>query len=123
MIRSVDITVFADYAARAASGNFLKVPLFIGSNENEGDIFIIAQELLTLGFAPPVVTQLLSDAVTQASICLSLPVPLVSLLPGRHSLVVLATRRVIVLELESRRGDTNIKVSATHDICLSSSLH
>jgi hypothetical protein len=63
-----DITVFADYAARAASGNFLKAPLFIGSNENEGDIYIIAQELLTLGVAPPVVTQLLSDVVTQASV-------------------------------------------------------
>ena len=123
MIHSADITIFADYATRAASGNFLKAPLFTGSNQNEGDIFVVGQELLTTGFAPPVITQLLSDAATQASICLSLSVPLVGLLPQRYSLVVLARQLLIGLDLESRRGDTSIKVSTTLGTCLSPSLY
>ena len=59
--------MFADYETRAASGNFLKVPLFIGTTQNEGDIFIVAQEEVSLGFTVPVVTQTLSDYLTQAS--------------------------------------------------------
>ena len=41
--------------------------MFIGTTQNEGDIFIVAQEEVSLGLTVPVVTQVLSDYVTQAS--------------------------------------------------------
>jgi hypothetical protein len=62
-----DITIHADYSARAAAGNFLKAPMLTGTTANEGDIFVVAQELLTLGYTIPVVTQVISDSLTQAS--------------------------------------------------------
>jgi len=62
----LDITIFSDTAARAAAGNFLKVPLLVGSTQNEGDIFVVGAELLSpLGFAPPLVTELAADLETE----------------------------------------------------------
>lgn len=40
-----NITVFADYASRAAAGNFIKVPLLIGNTNNESSLFRILGEL------------------------------------------------------------------------------
>ncbi|KAF5322551.1 hypothetical protein D9619_001575 [Psilocybe cf. subviscida] len=60
-----NITIFADTAARASAGKFLKVPLLSGSNLNEGDIFVVAEELLTLGDAPPGITQTDADRLTE----------------------------------------------------------
>lgn len=60
-----DISFFADYPTRSAAGNFLQVPLLIGSTQNEGDIFVVGLEETTLGFTVPVITGLLSDVVTQ----------------------------------------------------------
>jgi hypothetical protein len=67
MINSPDITAPSDFNVRAGAGNFLKAPLLTGSTQNEGDIFIVAQEVVSLGFAVPVLTQLLSDILTLAS--------------------------------------------------------
>ncbi|TFK45027.1 carboxylesterase [Crucibulum laeve] len=53
-----DITVFSDTATRAATGNFLQVPMIGGSTAQEADIFVVVQELVTLGFTIPVVTEL-----------------------------------------------------------------
>jgi hypothetical protein len=64
MIFHLDITVFADVAQRAADGNFLRVPLLGGTVADEDDIFVLAQELLTLGVAVPAVTEMLSDVET-----------------------------------------------------------
>lgn len=48
-----------------AAGNFLKVPLLVGSTEHEGDIFVVGEELLSpLGFAQPLVTELSADLLT-----------------------------------------------------------
>jgi hypothetical protein len=60
-----DITIFADTAARASAGKFLKVPLLGGSNLNEGDIFVVGDELLTLGVAPIGITQTRSALLTE----------------------------------------------------------
>jgi len=61
-----NITNFGDVNTRAASGNFLKVPLLVGSTANEGDIFAVGAEVLSpLGFAPPFVTELTADLLTQ----------------------------------------------------------
>ncbi|XP_006461398.1 hypothetical protein AGABI2DRAFT_178570 [Agaricus bisporus var. bisporus H97] len=60
-----NITVFGDVASRVAAGNFLKVPLLVGSTEHEGDIFVVGEELLSpLGFAQPLVTELSADLLT-----------------------------------------------------------
>ncbi|KAJ3557787.1 hypothetical protein NP233_g11658 [Leucocoprinus birnbaumii] len=60
-----NITIFSDTAARAAAGNFLKVPLLVGSTQNEGDIFVVGAELLSpLASAPPFVTELAADLET-----------------------------------------------------------
>jgi len=67
MTALVDITIFSDLDARAAAGNFLRVPLLAGSNQHEGDIFIVSQQNSTLGFTVPVLTEILSDIYTQAS--------------------------------------------------------
>jgi len=62
----LDITIFSDTTARASAGKFLKVPLLVGSTQNEGDIFIVGAELLSsLGFAPPFVTELGADLQTE----------------------------------------------------------
>ncbi|PPR00078.1 hypothetical protein CVT24_008980 [Panaeolus cyanescens] len=60
-----NITIFTDTATRAANGNFLKVPVLGGTTANEGDIFVVAQQLLTTGFAIPTVTEILADIQTQ----------------------------------------------------------
>ena len=64
----VDITLFPDFRDRAAAGNFLRVPLLSGTTQHESDIIAVAQQELALGFAPPVVTELLSDLQTQVFI-------------------------------------------------------
>ncbi|KJA28776.1 hypothetical protein HYPSUDRAFT_196943 [Hypholoma sublateritium FD-334 SS-4] len=62
-----NITIFSDTLARAAAGNFLKVPLLGGSNLNEGDIFIVAAQLITTGVALPFITEVLADIMTQTT--------------------------------------------------------
>ena len=47
--------------------SFLNVPILSGTTANEGDIFVVEQEELSLGFVLLVVTQLLSDIMTLAS--------------------------------------------------------
>ncbi|KAF8161402.1 carboxylesterase [Crassisporium funariophilum] len=60
-----NITIFSDTNARAAAGNFLKVPVLGGSTLNEGDIFVVAAELVTSGVALPFITEVLADIMTQ----------------------------------------------------------
>ncbi|KAF5354809.1 hypothetical protein D9756_005707 [Leucocoprinus leucothites] len=61
-----NITIFRDAAARAAAGNFLKVPLLVGTTQHEGDLFVVGAALLSPpGFAPPLVTELASDLQTE----------------------------------------------------------
>ncbi|PPQ92423.1 hypothetical protein CVT25_008644 [Psilocybe cyanescens] len=63
-----NITIFSDITARAAAGNFLKVPVLGGSTLNEGDIFTVASELISPpGVALPFVTEVLSDIQTQTT--------------------------------------------------------
>ena len=59
------ITIFADTNARSAAGNFLRVPLLVGNTAQEGDIFVVASEQLSLGFDVPIVTQVAADALTE----------------------------------------------------------
>ncbi|KAF8963585.1 carboxylesterase [Flammula alnicola] len=59
-----DATIFADTPTRAANGSFLRVPLLGGTVANEDDIFMVAQELITVGFVIPVATELISDIIT-----------------------------------------------------------
>jgi hypothetical protein len=48
-----------------ASGDFLKVPLLVGSTQHEGDIMAVGSEMLSpLGYAPPFVTELFADLLT-----------------------------------------------------------
>lgn len=47
------VTVFTDYAARAAAGDFARVPVLVGSSQDEGDFFRV--------------TDLLNGVVTPAS--------------------------------------------------------
>uniref|UniRef100_A0A8H7Y3H9 Carboxylic ester hydrolase n=1 Tax=Psilocybe cubensis TaxID=181762 RepID=A0A8H7Y3H9_PSICU len=58
------VTIFDDNPARLANGNFLKVPLLGGTTANEDDVFQLDTELITLGFAPPVLTEMISDINT-----------------------------------------------------------
>ena len=58
------ITYFSDTTARSAVGEFLKVPLLIGNTAQEGDIFVVALEDLSLGGSIPGLTQVGSDEVT-----------------------------------------------------------
>lgn len=60
-----DIVVFADWASRMASGNFLKVPTIIGTVQHEGDAFTVAGHIATRGNAPAVVTSMMADVFTQ----------------------------------------------------------
>ncbi len=62
------MTIFSDTRTRAAAGNFLHVPMLTGTAANEGDIFIVAEELLTLGFTVPGVTTVASNVVTQVKL-------------------------------------------------------
>ncbi|KAF8887754.1 carboxylesterase [Infundibulicybe gibba] len=61
-----NITIFADTAARSAAGNFLHVPLLVGSTAQEGDIFLVSAELTALGTTLPSLTTGLSDLMTQS---------------------------------------------------------
>ncbi|KAF8886035.1 carboxylesterase [Infundibulicybe gibba] len=61
-----NITVFADTQARSAVGNFLHVPLLVGSTAQEGDIFLVSAELAAIGITLPGLTTDLSDILTQA---------------------------------------------------------
>ena len=63
--RCIDVTIFSDTRTRAAAGNFLHVPMLTGTTANEGDIFVVEEELLTLDFAIPGITTVVSNAVTQ----------------------------------------------------------
>ncbi|KIJ50887.1 hypothetical protein M422DRAFT_244835 [Sphaerobolus stellatus SS14] len=58
------ITYFSDINARSAAGRFLKVPTLVGTNAQEGDVFVVALELLELGASIPGLTQEGSDDVT-----------------------------------------------------------
>ncbi|KAF9562984.1 carboxylesterase [Agrocybe pediades] len=60
-----DITLFSDLAQRRASGNFLRVPVLGGSTLNEGDIFVVASQLVASGSAVPFSTEIMSDIMTQ----------------------------------------------------------
>ncbi|KAF9562978.1 carboxylesterase [Agrocybe pediades] len=64
-----NITVFADVNIRAANGNFLHVPMMGGTTMNENDIFAVAGELVTTGFAKPVITEIISDIQTLGQTC------------------------------------------------------
>ncbi|KAF4620391.1 hypothetical protein D9613_000964 [Agrocybe pediades] len=63
-------TLVADNVnTRAANGNFLHVPLMGGTTMNENDIFAVAGELVTTGFAKPVITEMISDIQTLGQTC------------------------------------------------------
>jgi hypothetical protein len=64
---SQDITVFSDFKARADAGKFLRVPLLVGSTQNENDIFIVAAQRSVLPFSVPVFSQVASDISTAVS--------------------------------------------------------
>jgi len=59
-----NLTVFSDTIARGAAGRFAHVPLLTGSNAQEGDIFIVADQLLNQGSVDPILTPILSDILT-----------------------------------------------------------
>ncbi|KAF5355167.1 hypothetical protein D9756_005698 [Leucocoprinus leucothites] len=48
-----------------APGNFLRVPMLGGSTAQEGDIFVVEEELLTVGVAVPGLTEQVADIVTK----------------------------------------------------------
>ncbi|KAF9463605.1 carboxylesterase [Collybia nuda] len=60
-----NITFFTNISARSTTGNFLQVPLLVGSTQHEADIFVVALEENILGFPVPVITEQLSDIMTQ----------------------------------------------------------
>lgn len=62
---SQGITYFSDINTRSASGEFLKVPLLVGTNAQEGDLFVVALEELDLGSTIPGLTQEGADDVTE----------------------------------------------------------
>jgi hypothetical protein len=47
-----------------------------GSTAQEGDIFVVAEELLTVGVAVPVVTPEVSDIVTKVTYRYNIPISL-----------------------------------------------
>lgn len=59
------ITYFDDTNERSAAGEFLKVPLLVGSNAQEGDIFVVSLEVLELGGSIPGLTQEGSADITE----------------------------------------------------------
>ncbi|KAF9012652.1 carboxylesterase, partial [Cyathus striatus] len=63
-----DITVFTDMQTRINNGNFLKVPLLGGTTQHEDDVFIVAQQLVAKGFTVPVITEIVSDSITQSGL-------------------------------------------------------
>ena len=64
---ALGITAFTDTAARAASGDFLNVPVLAGTTANEGDIFVVIGELLEIGDLVQPVTDILSSIFTLVS--------------------------------------------------------
>ncbi|KZO94177.1 carboxylesterase [Calocera viscosa TUFC12733] len=56
-------TIFPDVSSRSSKGEFLKVPYLVGTNADEGDIFVLAYE--AGGASIPVGATLLSDALTE----------------------------------------------------------
>ncbi|KAF8960251.1 Alpha/Beta hydrolase protein [Flammula alnicola] len=62
-----DVTIFSDTRQRAIAGNFLHVPMLTGTTAQEGDIFVVEEEILTLDFAIPGVTTVVSNAVTKVA--------------------------------------------------------
>jgi hypothetical protein len=68
LIVSLDITLFSDVDARATAGNFLQVPILAGTTQHEGDLFVVGEQEATLGFALPVLTEILADIQGQASL-------------------------------------------------------
>jgi hypothetical protein len=62
------ITFFSDLTARSAAGNFLKIPLLVGNTRQEGDIFVVAAEQLSLGLDIPGLTEIGADLVTEVTI-------------------------------------------------------
>lgn len=66
--RISEITYFQDNPARAAAGQFLKVPMMMGTTTNEEDVFTVAQELVEVGHVIPVLSELMSDIVTTVSL-------------------------------------------------------
>jgi len=56
----LDITIFSDWEARTIAGSFLKVPLLAGSTQHEGDLSLVVQQDLSLGFSIPILTETLS---------------------------------------------------------------
>ena len=65
------MTIFSDTRTRAAAGNFLHVPMLTGTTANEGDIFVVEEEVLTFDFAVPGVTTAASNIITQVKVAIS----------------------------------------------------
>ncbi|KAE9401825.1 alpha/beta-hydrolase [Gymnopus androsaceus JB14] len=63
------VTTFADTAARATSGRFLKVPVLAGTVANEGDIFIAIAQLLAVGAIIQPGFDILSSIYTMNTSC------------------------------------------------------
>ena len=61
--------MLADTPTLAANGNFLRVPLLVGSRATEEDIFVVARQLSTtgIGYTIPIITEIYSDAATGVS--------------------------------------------------------
>lgn len=62
------VTAFSDTAARAAAGDFLRVPVLAGSLANEGDIFITVGEILEIDALIQPVLDILSSIFTLVSV-------------------------------------------------------
>lgn len=67
LTRLIDITFLANTTDLSTAGDFLRVPLLIGSTAQEGDIFVVAAEQLSIGSTLPIATQELSGAITSVS--------------------------------------------------------
>ena len=63
----LEITHFSDPLARAAEGKFLNVPVLAGSAQNEDDVFVVADEIASLGKVIPVLEEIISDITNVVS--------------------------------------------------------
>ena len=68
---SFEVIVDGDFIKRAAAGNILHVPMLTGTTANEGDIFVVEEEVLTFDFAVPGVTTAASNIITQVKVAIS----------------------------------------------------
>ncbi|GLB45054.1 putative type-B carboxylesterase lipase family protein [Lyophyllum shimeji] len=59
------ITIFADTRTRAEAGNFLKVPVLLGHNAQEGDVLTLSVQNVSLGFTIPLLAELTADITTE----------------------------------------------------------